>query len=171
MVEYRNLPGLIGYRVGSDGHVYSRWVRGYRGSLGTRWKKLRVRVRPGGYPFISVRRFGVLKNLATHRLVLEAFVGPCPDGMEGCHNNGNKLDNRLVNLRWDTRSSNITDSYNQRGHRSGESHYWSTVSEETVVRLKALAEEGVSYAAIERALGLIDGYVGKCVRGERRVRG
>lgn len=44
-----------------------------------------------------------------HRLVLEAFLGPCPDGMEGCHNNGDPTDNRLQNLRWDTHSSNMRD--------------------------------------------------------------
>lgn len=44
-----------------------------------------------------------------HRAMLEAFVGPCPEGMECCHNNGNGLDNRLENLRWDTREENIAD--------------------------------------------------------------
>jgi hypothetical protein len=44
-----------------------------------------------------------------HRLVLETFVGPCPDGMECCHNNGDPADNRLENLRWDTLSSNAYD--------------------------------------------------------------
>lgn len=44
-----------------------------------------------------------------HRLVLEAFVGPCPEGMETCHNNGVRTDNRLENLRWDTSSANNDD--------------------------------------------------------------
>lgn len=65
-----------------------------------------------------------------HRIVLEAFVGPCPEGMEGCHNDGNPGNNRVGNLRWDTRSANHFDkmrhgwrSYNldktecPRGHR------------------------------------------------------
>ena len=44
-----------------------------------------------------------------HRLVLENFVGPCPDGMECCHNDGNPDNNRLDNLRWGTPSENSRD--------------------------------------------------------------
>jgi hypothetical protein len=45
-----------------------------------------------------------------HRLVLETFAGPNPDGMECCHNDGNASNNRLDNLRWDTRKANIHDA-------------------------------------------------------------
>ena len=44
-----------------------------------------------------------------HRLVLEAFIGECPPGMEACHWNDDPADNRLSNLRWDTRASNMDD--------------------------------------------------------------
>lgn len=44
-----------------------------------------------------------------HTLVLEAFVGPRPDGFDGCHNDGNPENNRVENLRWDTRSANQQD--------------------------------------------------------------
>lgn len=49
------------------------------------------------------------RGLWVHRLVLEAFVGSCPPGMECCHNNGDPSDNRLDNLRWDTKKSNRQD--------------------------------------------------------------
>jgi hypothetical protein len=45
-----------------------------------------------------------------HILVLNAFTGPCPPGMEGCHSNGDATNNRLDNLRWDTHISNVQDS-------------------------------------------------------------
>lgn len=44
-----------------------------------------------------------------HCLVLEAFVGPRPDGLVACHNNGQSTDNRVENLRWDTYSENNLD--------------------------------------------------------------
>lgn len=45
-----------------------------------------------------------------HRLVLEAFVGPCPDGMECCHSDLDRSNEALSNLRWDTRSANTLDA-------------------------------------------------------------
>lgn len=44
-----------------------------------------------------------------HRLVLEAFVGPCPEGMEGLHYDDIPANNHLSNLRWGTRSDNMHD--------------------------------------------------------------
>lgn len=64
----------------------------------------------GDYLRVYLSKHGKDYTKKIHRLVLEAFVGPCPDNMETCHNNGNKLDNRLENLRWDTHSHNARDS-------------------------------------------------------------
>ncbi|WP_157257602.1 NUMOD4 motif-containing HNH endonuclease [Oerskovia sp. Root918] len=49
------------------------------------------------------------RKLYIHRLVLEAFVGPAPDGTEACHGDGNPAHNALENLRWDSRSENNRD--------------------------------------------------------------
>ena len=46
------------------------------------------------------------------RIVLEAFVGPCPEGHECDHKNRDKLDNGLANLHWVTHSEN---NKNRRG--------------------------------------------------------
>jgi len=48
-----------------------------------------------------------------NRLVLQAFVGPCPVDMESCHWDGDGLNNRLTNLRWDTHPSNHLDTVRQ----------------------------------------------------------
>jgi hypothetical protein len=69
-----------------------------------------------------------------HRLVLEAFVGPCPAGMEACHNNGVRTDNRLENLRWDTRSANCRDRirHGTTNFPRGIAHGMSKLTEEDV---------------------------------------
>lgn len=62
-----------------------------------------------GYSRITLRNRET-KSLLVQRLVLEAFIGPCPIGMEALHKNGNRKDNHLTNLRWGTRSENTLDS-------------------------------------------------------------
>ncbi len=41
---------------------------------------------------------------SVHRLVLETFVGPCPEGKTCDHKNRVRDDNRIENLRWATAS-------------------------------------------------------------------
>lgn len=60
------------------------------------------------------RSIGLWKNnrpdfQTIHKLVLEAFVGPCPPGLECRHGNGVPDDNRLTNLSWGTHKENIAD--------------------------------------------------------------
>lgn len=99
MEEWRPVPGWP-YEVSTEGrirHAVSRRVRNVKpGRYGRRHLILS---KPG-----SKARFGV------HRLVLAAFVGSCPDGMEACHENGDAGDNRLSNLRWDTHAANMKDA-------------------------------------------------------------
>lgn len=68
--------------------------------------------------FVSLSRPGVNGRVSrmVHRLVLEAFVGPCPPGMECCHFDGDSTNNHLSNLRWDTHSSNQFDRVRHRTH-------------------------------------------------------
>lgn len=58
---------------------------------------------------ISINSESEAKRFYVSRLVTSAFYGPCPDGMECCHSNGKKEDNRASNLRWDTHDNNIID--------------------------------------------------------------
>lgn len=57
------------------------------------------------------------------QLVLEAFVGPRPQKLDCCHWNDNPADNRLENLRYDTRSANQCDAVrNGRNQRANQTH-------------------------------------------------
>jgi hypothetical protein len=58
---------------------------------------------------VLLHRDGQPRTTAIHKLVLEAFVGPWPEGMECCHNDGDHTNNRVENLRWDTHSNNVHD--------------------------------------------------------------
>lgn len=62
-----------------------------------------------GHQHVRFSVNGVCTNQPVHRLVLAAFAGPCPPGMEACHGPGGPADNWVVNLRWDTHSANMFD--------------------------------------------------------------
>lgn len=112
--EWRPVPGFEGkYEVSDHGRVKSL-DRLYTDSLGRtyarRGRMLALRSeKKTGYKVCDLTVGSGHKTSRVHRLVLAAFVGPCPDGMLACHNNGDPSDNRLANLRWDTQSENMYD--------------------------------------------------------------
>jgi hypothetical protein len=56
------------------------------------------------------------RNRAVHQLVLEAFVGPRPEGLVCCHRDDNSFNNHLSNLRWDTPQANERDKIRNGRH-------------------------------------------------------
>lgn len=108
-VEYRELSFAPAYRVGSDGSVWSR--RKARWGFGP-WRELRGWVDAFGYRCYGLMLPGakVGRSFRGHVLVMQAFRGERPAGMDVCHGNGDPADNRLENLRYDTRRANIEDA-------------------------------------------------------------
>lgn len=111
---WKPIAGYEGsYEVSDHGRVRSldRIVTGANGipmRISGRIRRPGTHIR-SGHKQIILRANGELFGRFVHRLVLEAFVGPCPEGMECCHNDGNPANNRLENLRWGTRSENVQD--------------------------------------------------------------
>lgn len=100
--EWSDVPGFPGYKAARDGSAWSSRRGG--------WKRIKpVADADGGYLRVTLRRDGESVKMRVHRIVLIAFVGPCPGGMECCHDDGNVTNNRLDNLRWDTPKANEAD--------------------------------------------------------------
>lgn len=89
---FKPLPRDPAYQVSARGKV-----RGVHGLL------MREQVVKGGYRRVPLRDG---KHYLVHRLVLETFVGPCPEGHEASHEDGNPENNWLSNLRWRPVSEN-----------------------------------------------------------------
>lgn len=107
--NWRPVPGYEGlYEASDHGRVRSLDRIDSRGNraLG---RVLLPDVRPSGHLRVSLCRNGRVKRMWVHRLVLSIFVGPCPDGLEGCHDDGDPANNAVDNLRWDTKSANARD--------------------------------------------------------------
>lgn len=67
-----------------------------------------------GYFRVGLYKNNLRKTYLVHRLVMEAFDGPCPKNMEICHNDQNPGDNQKENLRYDTRKNNGKDKIKHR---------------------------------------------------------
>jgi hypothetical protein len=71
----------------------------------------------GGYPQVNLRDgAGGRKVCGVHRLILEAFAGPGPQGALALHADDDPTNNTLANLRWGTRSDNLYDAVRNGRH-------------------------------------------------------
>ena len=114
---WKDIPGYEGrYQASTEGRIRSvdRRVRVVaHGTEATRLVRGRI-LRPGQYEksgHVSVVLGHGAKGSPVHQLVALAFLGPAPAGCEVCHNDGNPKNNKLDNLRYDTRTENILDEY------------------------------------------------------------
>ena len=142
--QWRAIPGLEGfYEVSDQGRVRSlgRWVTFIDGRK-PRWIRPRI-LRPNqgnhGYWTVKLSRGGRSRPTLVHRLIMAAFVGPCPDGQEVAHDNGIRTDIRLANLRYDTRKGNLADRRRHGTHLEGEGVPVAKLTEKQVVAIRATA--------------------------------
>lgn len=125
--EWRPICGLEGrYEVSKFGRVRSLDRIGTQGSRWGHPVEVRIKGRlltpspaAGGYLYARINGAGAL----VHRLVLEAFVGPCPDGHECAHQDGDPANNNLSNLRWATKVENQADRRRHGTMPIGKNHY------------------------------------------------
>jgi len=107
------------YEVSDQGRVrsVSRVIIRSNGTRHThRGTVLKPGVQRSGHMLVSLKIDAVGHTRDVHKLVLEAFAGLRPEDMECCHNNGDPADNRLVNLRWDSKSENGLDRVRHGAH-------------------------------------------------------
>lgn len=100
-----------------------------------------------GYPAVKLSRDGVAKDHKVHLLVIRAFRGPAPEGLECNHEDGEKGNSRLANLVYRTRS------YNERHkHATGLANFRG----ENNPSAKLTQGEIDSFPALRRTMRVVD---------------
>ena len=173
-VQYRDIEGFPGYRVGDDGSVWSCWSRMSNGHvcMSDNWRPLKQNpANKHGHLKVSLCRNGDQVTRLVHHLVLEAFVGPRPEGTEACHDpDRDPSNNRLSNLRWDTPKANGQDRVRHGTQARGEVGGSAKLTREIVEQILILHRtEGLGGMAICRRLGFPPATRGavNCVLGGR----
>ena len=92
------------YRIDADGRIWSfvrgRYLKPVRNSCGYRMAFLSRAI--DGWVMV-------------HRLVAARYIGPCPEGMEVNHKDGNRENNHYLNLEYVTHAENAKKSYDENG--------------------------------------------------------
>jgi hypothetical protein len=113
-------------------------------------KLLKLTTKQGTHPYQRAHLCinGKSKTCVVHRLVLETFVGPCPESHQCLHLDDNPKNNKLENLKWGTAKENHS-TINRKGERNGRAKL--TIKDVVFIRsytgtLKELVERfNVSY--------------------------
>ena len=152
--RWKAIPGYEGfYEVSNIGRVRSL-PRKIPHGLGNAYRYVQgqlLSTKPGsnGYQCVMLSKEGDKKLCTVHRLVMLAFVGPCPDGLEVAHSDGNRLNPRLENLRYATRRENVADAITHGtatyGHKNGGAKL--TPAQVTAIRsdVRTLSEIAAEY--------------------------
>lgn len=165
---WRDIPGYEGaYQVSSMGRVRSlpRFVQVYDSVRRVSYtrpcpgKVLRQAVcdRAG---HVSVHLGKYCRGIPVHQLVMLAFHGYPPPGMEAMHLNGDPKDNRPENLRYGTHSENMTDMY-----RLGKGPLKLTPEEVRQIRFGLHC--GWSVRELAGAYGVSDTCIRRILKGKR----
>lgn len=157
MEQWRDIPGFeTRYQASDLGRVRSldRFVRSRGGQRKVRGQILKPQRHIEGYLQINLDR----RTFTVGPLVLSAFKGPCPKGMECAHGNGDKRDNVPTNLRWATPLSNANDrrlhGTSGRGERNATAKLTAAIAvairSDTRPQLDIAAEFGIAQSTVSK---------------------
>ncbi len=154
------IPSLGSGYAASDGGLICR----VRGAQGARMGKLiPTGPLPAGYRRCAVWVNGRCRQLLVHRLVAEAFLGPCPAGYEVNHKNSNKADNRAANLEYVTRSENLRHRV-ALGIGRGEDNARAVLTEQQVHEIRRRHRDGEGYKRLGAAYGVSWGAIRSIIK-------
>ena len=137
VVNIHGIPGRPGYFISKDGRVF---------------KEKRPTTNRGGYCMTGFRRGD--RSRYIHDLVLETFIGPRPDGHQASHLNGQRDDNRLENLAWETPKENTARQIEHGTRLVGADRHNAVVSTADVYYIRSLKNTGYGFfTALAKKLG------------------
>jgi hypothetical protein len=163
---WKQIPGCDGYEVSDFGNVRSYYRKGnHKEKRSPHPRTLARRDSASGYPSVSLPVDGSYRTRRIHRLVMEAFVGPAPAGMEVAHLNGDRTDARLANLRYVTHQENEAHKAAHGTSGVGERNSGAQMQGWQVAEVKYLAGKSVPQGKIAALFGISHKQVSAILNG------
>lgn len=134
--------------------------------IGDTWKRLAAKPHRDGHLRVVLCNADGHRNWQVHRLVLLAFVGPCPDGMIGCHADDNPTNNTPGNLRWDLPAGNFADRDRNGRTACGSRHGRTPFTEDDVRAIRRAYAAGVTHRVLARQYGVAQSGMWNIVSGK-----
>lgn len=172
------------YRIADFFRCDPDWLYEYPGDFESGWKRhntydeyelntdgrirnihtgriLKTRVDEKGYENVSLRKDNRSHTERVHRLMADTFMDNIPEGMDVYHENLNRSDNRLENLKYCTKSETSKRGF-EKGVRQGRGHI--------PVRIEKIGNPNIfkTFNSIRECadyLGVSIGAVSKCAHG------
>ena len=147
--QWKDIPGYEGYyqvsthgRVKALARVVQKRIKAphTQGSSPVQpWAEriLKGTMNTNGYPRVMLRRNAQAKTFSIHRLVLVTWVGEPQPGQQACHNDGDRANNHVTNLRWDTSKNNHADKKRHGTQQCGEKHPNAKLTDDQVLAILA----------------------------------
>ncbi len=168
MTKYVVLGKWPAYRIGDDGTVWTRWSKNGKAMV-DEWRLRATRPDKDGYPRVVLCNAEKHQMFHVHRLVAEAFHGPCPPGLEVRHFPDRDPANcRADNLKYATPKENNADKFIHGTRQIGERNGMSRIADADTPRIFDLHGKGYSHREIAAAVGLCKSQVGNILRGISR---
>lgn len=164
---WKDVVGYEGkYQVSNYGNVKSlRMWSSVQKRYIQRERVLKPYASKSGYLQVGLKVENTRKLGLVHRLVAEAFIQNPDNKREVNHINGNKSDNRVENLEWNTSQENTVHAY-----KNGLETHYSRKIEQYDLQGNFIKEwDSIRSAGI--GIGIADKNIGACCRGKRKLAG
>jgi len=161
----KRCPSYPGYSASNTGIVYSHYKRvpalkgnrGYQGVVDfSQKKKRKAYIGSTGYFKLSLMKKGKKINKTVHILVLDAFKGPRPKGMQTRHLDGVKLNNHIKNLKYGTAKENGEDMVRlgELSNQDGENGHNAKLKNKNILKIRQLYKKGLTQRKIGQLFGV-----------------
>lgn len=139
---WKDVPGYEGYyqvsSLGLVGSVSRKINSSYNKKRVIKGRSIKLHLRKDGYYTVTLSKQNIIKTYKVADLIAATFIGKKPGKYDTCHNNGIRTDNRINNLRYDTRVGNLKDKILHGTSYRGERHWYHKLKEHDVRNIKNL---------------------------------